>query len=73
MGHCPTLELDSISDITAMDNGGCSDGQAEDTMPNISGTGHWLQEGWIGDHPLDIIVESGSSVTAISESFADYS
>ena len=40
----------------------------------ISGTGHcWLLEGWIGDHPVDFIVDSGSSVTAISETLADYS
>ena len=69
MGHCPTLELDSISDITSKDSGGRSDLYY---ILEISGTGHWLREGWIGDHPLDFIVESGSSVTAISESFADY-
>ena len=31
----------------------------------ISGTGHWFLEGWIGDHAVD----SGSAVIAISRSF----
>ena len=30
-------------------------------------------EGWIRDHPVDIIVDAGSSVTTIAENFADYS
>ena len=34
---------------------------------------HCLLEGWIWDYPVDFIVDSGSSVTAISENFADYS
>ena len=31
----------------------------------ISGAGHWFLEGWIGNHSVD----SGSSVTAMSDSF----
>ena len=34
----------------------------------ISGTGHWFLEGWIGDHSVEFLVDSGSSVTAISNS-----
>ena len=30
---------------------------------HISGTGHWFLEGWIGDHSVDFLVDSGSSVT----------
>ena len=73
MRHWPTPELDSISDITEMDSGGRSDWPADDTVLELSGTGHWLLEGWIGDHTVDFIVDSGSSVTAICENFADYS
>ena len=35
----------------------------------ISGAGHWFLEGWIGDHAVDFLVESGSAVTAVSCSF----
>ena len=35
----------------------------------ISGTGHWFLEGWIGDHAVDFLVDSGSAVTAISRPF----
>ena len=35
----------------------------------ISGTGHWFLEGWIGDHSVEFLVDSGSSVTAMSNSF----
>ena len=35
----------------------------------ISGTGHWFLEGWIGDHAVDFLVDSGSAVTAASSSF----
>ena len=35
----------------------------------ISGVGHWFLEGWIGDHSVEFLVDSGSSVTAMSNSF----
>ena len=35
----------------------------------ISGAGHWFLEGWIGDHAVDFLVDSGSAVTAVSTSF----
>ena len=35
----------------------------------ISGKGHWFLEGWIGDHAVDFLVDSGSAVTAVSRSF----
>ena len=35
----------------------------------ISGAGHWFLEGWIGDHAVDFLVDSGSAVTAVSCSF----
>ena len=36
----------------------------------ISGTGHWfLEEGWIDDHSVEFLVDSGSSVTAMSDIF----
>ena len=39
----------------------------EDPVMQISGTGHWFLEGWIGDHSVDFLVDSGSSVTAMSD------
>ena len=41
----------------------------EDPVMQISGTGHWFLEGWIGDHSVDFLVDSGSSVTAMSDTF----
>ena len=40
----------------------------DDCVPQISGAGHWFPEGWIGDHSVEFLVDSGSSVTAISNS-----
>ena len=39
----------------------------EDHVMQISGTGHWFLEGWIGDHSIEFLVDSGSSVTAMSD------
>ena len=35
-------------------------------MLQISGAGYWFLEGWIGDHAVDFLVDSGSAVTALS-------
>ena len=43
--------------------------QVDDSVMQISGTGHWFLEGWIGDHLVEFLVDSGSSVTAMSNSF----
>ena len=43
--------------------------QTDENIMQISGTGHWFLEGWIGDHAIDFLVDSGSAVTAISRSF----
>ena len=32
-------------------------------------SGHWFLEGWIGDHSVEFLVDSGSSVTAMSDVF----
>ena len=40
-----------------------------DPVMQISGTGHWFLEGWIGDHSVEFLVDSGSSVTAMSDTF----
>ena len=49
---------------------GCEDPlRYEDPVMHISGTGHWFLEGWIGDHSVDFLVDSGSSVTAMSDIF----
>ena len=39
------------------------DQQTEENIMQISGTGHWFLEGWIGDHAVDFLVDSGSAVT----------
>ena len=41
----------------------------EDPVMHISGAGHWFLEGWIGDHSVEFLVDSGSSVTAMSDVF----
>ena len=41
--------------------------RCEDPVMQISGAGHWFLEGWIGDHSVEFLVDSGSSVTAMSD------
>ena len=41
----------------------------EEAIMQISGAGHLFLEGWIGDHAIDFLVDSGSAVTAVSTSF----
>ena len=43
--------------------------RCENPVMQISGTGHWFLEGWIGDHSVEFLVDSGSSVTAMSDTF----
>ena len=43
--------------------------QVDESVMQISGTGHWFLEGWIGDHSVEFLVGAGSSVTAMSNSF----
>ena len=40
----------------------------DDSVLQISVAGHWFLEGWIGDHSVEFLVDSGSSVTAMSDS-----
>ena len=42
--------------------------RVDDSVMQILGTGHWFLEGWIGDHSVYFLVDSGSSVTAMSNS-----
>ena len=44
------------------------DDHVDDDVLQISGAGHWFLEGWIGDHFVEFLVDSGSSVTAMSDS-----
>ena len=37
----------------------------EEAVMQIAGAGHWFLEGWIGDHAVDFLVDSGSAVTAM--------
>ena len=41
----------------------------EDPVMQISGAGHWFLKGWIGDHSVEFLVDLGSSVTAMSDTF----
>ena len=41
----------------------------EEAVMQISGAGRWFLEGWIGDHAVDFLVDSGSAATAVSSSF----
>ena len=41
----------------------------EEAIMQISGAGHLYLEGWFGDHGVDFLVDSGSAVTAVSNSF----
>ena len=43
--------------------------RSNDPVMQISGAGHWFLEGWIGDHSVEFLVDSESSVTAMSNSF----
>ena len=45
----------------------CAD-HVDDSVLQISGAGHWFLEGWIGDHSVEFLVDSGSSVTAMADS-----
>ena len=40
----------------------------DDSVLQISGAGHWFLEAWIGDHSVEFLVDSGSSMTAMSDS-----
>ena len=40
----------------------------DDSVMQISGTGHWFLEEWICNHSVEFLVDSGSSVTAMSNS-----
>ena len=41
----------------------------DESVLQISGAGHWFLEGWIGNHSVDFLVDSGSAVSALSCSF----
>ena len=43
--------------------------QTDEDIMQISGAGHWFLDGWIGDHAVDFLVDSGSAVTAVTRSF----
>ena len=45
-----------------------NDDHVDDAVLQISGAGYWFLEGWIGDHSVEFFVDSGSSVTAMSDS-----
>ena len=59
--HAPADLLMHRPDITCVE-------RVDDSVMQISGTGHWFLEGWIGDHSVDFLVDSGSSVTVMSNS-----
>ena len=67
----PTREEEEVTETEISRDGrpvvpssGC-----EDPVMQISRAGHWFLEGWIGDHSVEFLVDSGSSVTAMSDNF----
>ena len=42
----------------------------DDSVLQISSAGHWFLEGWIGDHSVEFLVDSESSVTAVFSQLA---
>ena len=52
-------------------SGSVGDQQPEEDIMQISGKGHWFLEGWIGDHAVDFLINSKSTVTTISHPFFD--
>ena len=63
--HGTTRPVDKLVDWSVpMDNQ-----DTDEDIMQISGAGHWFLEGWIGDHAVDFLVDSGSAVTAVSQSF----
>ena len=77
MEQFPTREEEEVTETEISRDGqpvvpssGCEDPlRYEDPVMQISGTGHWFLEGWIGDHSVEFLVDSGSSVTAMSDIF----
>ena len=70
-----TAELTGASVVRTTDSSAISDWRddgrvdhVDDAVLQISGAGHWFLEGWIGDHSVEFLMDSGSSVTAMSDS-----
>ena len=40
----------------------------DDSVLQFSGAEHWFLDGWIADHSVEFLVDSGSSMTAMSDS-----
>ena len=59
--HTPVDLLMHRPDTTCVEH-------VDDSVMHILGTGHWFLDGWIGDHWVDFLVDTGSSVTAMSNS-----
>ena len=64
------VEKTQIGSLMDRPDSMCAD-HVDDSVLQISGAGHWFLEGWIGDHSVEFLVEflvdSGSSVTAMSD------
>ena len=58
----------SIQTGPLLDNSRSAGGDHVEEILQISGVGHWFLDGWIGDHAMEFLVDSGSSVTAVSRS-----
>ena len=77
MEQSPAREEEEVTETEISRDGrpvvlssGCEDPLCyEDPVMQISGAGHWFLEGWIGDHSVEFLVDSGSSVTAMSDNF----
>ena len=68
--RCDGLQMEPTQTGPLLDNSHSAGGDhVQEEVLQISGAGHWFLDGWIGDHTVEFLVDSGSSVTAMSRSF----
>ena len=67
--RCDEIRMEPTQTGPLLDSSDSAGGDPvkDDVLP-IPGAGHWFLDGWIGDHAVEFLVDSGSSVTAMSYS-----
>ena len=67
--RCDGLRMEPTQAGPRLDNSHSAGGDhVEDEVLHISGAGHSFLDGWIGDQAVEFLVDSGSSMTAMSRS-----
>ena len=67
--RCDGIRMEHTQAGPLLDNSHSAGGDhVKDEVLQISGAGHWFLDRWIGDHAVEFLVDSGSSVTAMSHS-----